>query len=331
MTTTSPHDGLHGIIDFGGDEMDIAEPSLILPNDSGSAYVGEMSQTILNSDLVAPDEDRSLLFEPGPGEILMADPNIIDLMLDDVSRLSQGYYSGHTYHRTYSGGEGWSGFGGTGGGGGFDSSEYPDEDSTSLGPYEYCRSTQNMTPAELEDYLVASEAAEIAREIAAKPDRDKYEYGSIIYRDANGVITHTEVVTQHNPTAVALSTVGMPNWGSALGFVHSHVADGYDPNFPGGRLYPTPSTGGSSDWSGFNTMQKMIVDDLTANRGYSAEAALAQANEFVQFVYGAAGPSGSGAYELNRFDETDEQYQLKGVEQLNYAEWINPNLGPCGS
>jgi len=188
-----------------------------------------------------------------------------------------------------------------------------------------------MTPAELEDYLVASEAAEIAREIAAKPDRDKYEYGSIIYRDANGVITHTEVVTQHNPTGVVPSTVGMPGWGSALALVHSHVADGYDPSFPGGRLYPTPSTGGNSDWSGFNWMQDMIYKDLTENRGYSAEAALAQANEFVQFVFGAAGLSGSGAYELNRFDDTDEQHQLKGVEQLNYAEWVNLNLGQCGS
>jgi len=89
-----------------------------------------------------------------------------------------------------------SGTGGGGGqeGGGGEGSGDGGGESSDL--YDHCLSAEEfnqLSPEQQEDYLVAVEAAEIAREIALMPDRDFIEYGSIIYRDANGVITHTPI------------------------------------------------------------------------------------------------------------------------------------------
>ena len=77
-----------------------------------------------------------------------------------------------------------------------------------------------LSPKEREAYEVAEEAAEIAREILARPDRDTVEYGALIYRDVNGVITHTPLA-RGTATTVQMDITGLPGYGSVLALVHS--------------------------------------------------------------------------------------------------------------
>lgn len=212
-----------------------------------------------------------------------------------------------------------------GGGGGGDPSEPP----TDL--FEECLSAEELSelsPEKQQAYLVAVEAAEIAREIAAMPDRDSREYGLTIYRDANGVITHSPIAGGNATSVTGPMAAGLPSWGSALGMVHSHPAILFNDSFPNFRLHPTPGTSG--DWSAFNGRQDLITQDLMS-QGYSSAAASAQANGFVQFIYGASGGPGTGSYELKRYDDGDEARQDTSSEnQIANAEKVNMNLGTCG-
>lgn len=48
-------------------------------------------------------------------------------------------------------------------------------------------------PEERDNVLVLLEAAKIQREILRTGDKDYNEYGSLIYRNSDGVITHTPI------------------------------------------------------------------------------------------------------------------------------------------
>jgi hypothetical protein len=250
------------------------------------------------------------------------------LTSEELNFVSGGeYYTGKTtaYYSNYDGGGAGGGYWGSGSGG-YDTAGWEQEHSGDESPYEHCRDKSQMTPEEREDYEVAEEAAEIAREIAAMADKDSREYGAIIYRDANGVITHTALTPGTATSVPNMSTSGMPGWGSALAIVHSHPASLWDPNYPSFRMHPTPY----GDWDAFNGTQKLIADDLINNRGYSFEAAWAQANQFVYFIFGAYDAVGTNRYALHRFDDSDEAHQVTTSEnQLAYAESVNTSLGTC--
>ncbi len=213
----------------------------------------------------------------------------------------------------------WGGGGGASGGTGGDGGGTP---GGTL--YTQCQNTSTLTPEQLEDYLVAAEAAEIAREIMQKLDRDLNEYGAVIYRDATGVITHTPL-TPGNATSVPnLSLDGMTSWGQALGVVHTHPASLFNAATPNFRLHPTPG----GDWVFFNSIQSLIQTSLESS-GFSATHADAQANQFVQFVFGAADAAGTDNYALMRYDDGDEAYQFTGESQISHADYVNLRLGLC--
>ena len=71
-----------------------------------------------------------------------------------------------------------------------------------------CSDKSQMTPQQRLDYEISEEAAEIAREIMATGDKDGYEYASLIYRDANGVITHTPIA-RGTPWSSVPSMIGI--------------------------------------------------------------------------------------------------------------------------
>lgn len=220
---------------------------------------------------------------------------------------------------------GGGGGGGTGDGGGFND---PADD------FEECQDTSTMTPEQREDYEVAREAAEIAREIQAAAERDSREYGALIYRDANGTITHTPLIP-----GGATSVSNWPNtdgfdYSTVLGVVHSHPASGFASDSPYQRLIPTPdqgAVGGQGDWAFFNSVQAHIIYDLVYTHGYSQTAASARAGQLVQFVYGATDMSGTGRYALYRYEDSDESHQTtSSANQVANGDHVNTILGTCG-
>jgi hypothetical protein len=173
-----------------------------------------------------------------------------------------------------------------------------------------------MTPEQREEYEVAEEAAEIAREILAKPDKDYFEYGSIIYRGLDGVITHTPL-QRGTPTSVQPSTEGMPHWGAALGMVHSHPGATFIAQFPDLKLLPT----NPGDWVAYNSTQSQIESSLL-QQGFSAQEASSRAADFNFFVFGASGPVGTGMYKLYRYEDDDSPGIL--------GDFVSTDLGTCG-
>jgi hypothetical protein len=74
-----------------------------------------------------------------------------------------------------------------------------------------------------------------------------------------------------------------------------------------------------------------MIQDLTGRLGLSLEAARFQADQLAFFVYGAAGPTGSGSYGLLRYDNGDEVREAaSSAEQIAHAEAVNTALGTCG-
>ena len=169
-----------------------------------------------------------------------------------------------------------------------------------------------LSSEEREAYLVTAEAAEIGREIQAQPDRDSREYASLIYRDVNGVITHTPI-EPGGPTSSTANMIGIQSWGQVLGYVHSHTAMTWSGEFPDYKLYPTPDSGavtGQGDWSAFDQMAAYI------------SAAGGDPQNFKQFVLGPTGPVGSDKYELRGYAADDRDTTTLGQK-------IDSNLGTC--
>jgi hypothetical protein len=128
------------------------------------------------------------------------------------------------------------------------------------------------------DTIADQEAAEVLREILAKANQ-KMEYGSIIYIDANGTITHTPLVnsgsftTQLDWSAVPKNADGTTDFSRVLGVVHSHPqylpnADGtagytnyYDPTQPDRLLYPSDRDDIQDDWDFYDNIAAKIAAD----------------------------------------------------------------------
>ena len=177
-----------------------------------------------------------------------------------------------------------------------------------------------LWPEQLLDYKISTEAAKIAREILQRPDHNTVEYGSYIYRNASGVITHTPINTDNNPTSVSISTTGLPNWGAVLGMVHSHPASTYNAAFPDFKTYPTGSATG--DWAAYDWVFQAKYDSLTTHHGLTGAARDQEAYSFRQYIVGAADKSGTENYELRgyAFDDRD---------QVTLGQNISLNLGLC--
>lgn len=180
-----------------------------------------------------------------------------------------------------------------------------------------------MSPEEREDYDIAAEAAEIAREITAKSDKDTNEYGSLIYRDANGVITHTPL-TRGTNTTVAIDATGIPNFGQVLAMVHSHAANTFTSNQPFFKLFPTPNVlmpNGQGDWYGFDYYKGQIRQALLSQGASTTDAAIA-AGAFRQFIVGPTATAGTGSYALVGYNGGDR-------DTITLGQKINMNLGLC--
>jgi len=179
-----------------------------------------------------------------------------------------------------------------------------------------------MTPEQRLDYEISEEAAEIAREIMATGDKDGFEYASLIYRNTEGVITHTPIA-RGTPWDSVPSMAGITNWGQVLGVVHSHIADQWDPGMPKFKRFPTPvGAANGGDWTPFDTEMGYIYQSLISDYGLSYEGAGARSAVFRQYIFGPAGPSGSNNYELRGYDSSNRDTQTLGQK-------ISLNLGLC--
>lgn len=183
-----------------------------------------------------------------------------------------------------------------------------------------------LSPEAREQYYVAVEAAEIAREIMLMPDHDTREYASLINRDANGVITHTPLAVG-TATSVTPNMTGMANMGQFLGIIHSHPAVTFMDRVPDFKIYPTPdaaAVGGAGDWSSFDWYRQQMEASLVRDHGLSAAEAAVRTGNVSQFILGATGPVGSGSYGFHQYSNTDRDRITPGAK-------VNINLGLCGS
>lgn len=131
-----------------------------------------------------------------------------------------------------------------------------------------CVDPDAFPPEERERVLVILEAAKVAREILEQPDRDLREYGSVIYRGADGRMRHTPIASG-TPTSANVDTTGMSleDFSNIYSLVHSHVAlGGFNPSQPDARLYPTPDSSqpdGAGDWNALqgwaNSAQSALI------------------------------------------------------------------------
>ncbi|HEV2080349.1 MAG TPA: hypothetical protein VGR19_10710 [Allosphingosinicella sp.] len=218
--------------------------------------------------------------------------------------------------------EGYADYGAGGGGSGEglggpesgDASIDPaDETGEATPPDLDCRDPSKMTPQELRDYRVSQQAARVATEIMAKPDKDTNEYGALIYRDTDGSINHAPV-TLGGPTWVQPSFAGIQNWGQVLAMVHSHPAGQFIENDPEFKMYPTPdaAAGGKGDWYAFDETAKMIKSSLETDHGMSPSQASIEVAQFRQYVLGPSGPKDTNQYELHGYDRNDRDRDTLG-------------------
>jgi len=179
-----------------------------------------------------------------------------------------------------------------------------------------------LSPQERDNYYVAIEAAEIAREILLQPNHDHYEWASIIYRDADGIITHTPIHTDHSPTGVAPDFAGMTNYGQFLGLVHSHPAVTFNITFPDLKAYPTGGING--DWPGFDSYTTQMYNSLVNDYGQSHTQATSRVENTHMFIFGATGGIGTNMYDLRNYAFNDR-------DQITLGQKISLSLGLCGS
>jgi hypothetical protein len=190
-----------------------------------------------------------------------------------------------------------------------------------------CVDLDAYPPEERENVLVLLEAAKIQREILATGDKDTFEYGSLIYRNSAGVITHTPIL-RGGPTYALPDVSGLTNadYGRALALVHSHTAAGFVPALPLFRLGPTPDSSqgsGAADGAGLSFWADRVQEAFEAE-GMTPEAARAAAEaRLSQIVIGATGPSGTNSYGIAAYD-----YQHRNGP-VDEAAMVDPELTAC--
>ncbi|HEX8364677.1 MAG TPA: hypothetical protein VF603_05270 [Allosphingosinicella sp.] len=220
-------------------------------------------------------------------------------------------------------GYGWDTSTNDGGGGGYVEETTPAEPEPSPPDLNCLTPAQisALSPVERDAYFMSVEAAEIAREIMTKADRDTREYGSIIYRDSNGVITHTPVVPG-GPTSVSPTSEGMANFGQFLGLVHSHTAATYIASMPNYKLFPTPGAGG--DWPVFDWYTQQMYNSLISDHGMSVQQAADRVSNVRHFMVSPMGPMGSDLYGVFGYANHDR-------DSFTPGQRVNINLGLCDS
>lgn len=180
-----------------------------------------------------------------------------------------------------SGGGGLAGWGGGGGsiwGGGYDTGvdysggggDMPSPGSAYPGAFDHA----------LDDRIDAL-AAQIGAEIAAKPDADKYEYGAIIWKDANGNLHTTTIdrgTTNQAPTDKLWAQVDFAHGAEVVSILHSHptLYNAGSVNHPNWQ----PATQAS-------TLSAMDFDNLI-NRGSGSEAGFDSSNYRSYLVFGSS-------------------------------------------
>jgi hypothetical protein len=205
--------------------------------------------------------------------------------------------------------------------------EGPLEDGGGGGSETVCVDLSAYPPEERENVLVLLEAAKIHREILATSDKDWYEYASLIYRDANGIITHTPI-NRGGATLSVPDVSGLTNadYGRALALVHSHTAAGFNRDHPLYRLRPTPDSGqgsGAGDGAGLSWWADRVQEALVAE-GMTPEAARAAAEaRLSQIIIGATGPVDSNSYGIMAYD-----YHQRNSQDLDGA-LVDPELLAC--
>lgn len=168
-----------------------------------------------------------------------------------------------------------------------------------------CVNPDEFPPEERERVLVILEAAKVAREIMMRPDRDYMEYGSVIFRGSDGRFRHTPI-SPGSPTGANVDTRGLllEDMANVYALVHSHVALGYNADYPDARLFPTPDLSqpeGQGDWFALAGWANSASASLT-QLGMNADAARQLVEgRLSQFILGATGPAGSDLYGLRGF------------------------------
>lgn len=159
-------------------------------------------------------------------------------------------------------------------------SGYDDPGSSSQPVPPQCTCGLGDDPAAHLDALADQESAEVLREILAKANQNM-EYGSIIYLDANGNITHTPLqasatfMTQLDLSAIPKNADGTTDFSRILGMVHSHpqwlpnengspgLTNYFTSADPDRLLYPSDRDDRQDDWDYYSWM----VDHIAADGG----------------------------------------------------------------
>lgn len=108
------------------------------------------------------------------------------------------------------------GGGGSGGGGSYD--------QAAMAAFH-----QNRQWDDCEDRRADTLAEQINREIQQKADRNRVEYGAIIWRDVNGDLQRTALLTGDNRSVTGFSQppnmIGFSDWSQVVAYVHSHPTE----------------------------------------------------------------------------------------------------------
>ncbi|RSV32187.1 hypothetical protein [Sphingomonas sp. ABOLH] len=123
-------------------------------------------------------------------------------------------------------GSGYPGMGGSGGWGGSGGSGGSQDHAGQSAPTDDCA------------------ASNVNKDIVDKSESYKYEYNGFVYRDQDGVIRSSQVLTSRQPTTVSGFTYadyGVPPGAVILGSVHNHPTHTLqNPNDPNSAAYPVP-------------------------------------------------------------------------------------------
>jgi hypothetical protein len=192
--------------------------------------------------------------------------------------------------------------------------------------YQTCLNLAALTSAERDKVLIALEAAEIAEEILAQPDEDDHEYGSLIYRDRFGVITHTPIA-RGTATGAMIDNTGLnvQEFSSIYALVHSHTPFTWSTVAPERALVPTRDASqgdGRGDWAALDGWVYSAAESKIS-LGMERSVAYAEARaQMSQFVLGANGPRGSGNYLLHHFTWEDRDTSNASDGEQVQREWV---------
>ena len=297
----------HGMVLLEG------QPNLMPALDGGARHGSGALEAAVNSR-ASGGNPHGITFVP-PGQIERwfhrDEPLTIQQIIVTGHRSGGGYGGGG-----YGGGDGWNTYTEEDGGGDTIAPTPPDLNCLTEAELN------QLGPEEREAYEVAVVAAKIAREIMAMPDKDKLEYGALIYRDTNGVITHTPL-TKGGPVGVTPVTTGLPDYGHMLAFIHSHTADTYTST--GIKAYPTPNNGagGEGDWFVFDWFVSEARKALIAG-GLTEEQANEKVLRMHQFMLGPTAVSGTNLYDLRKYTFDDRDI-------LTLGQKVDMRLGLCST